>query len=140
MASRQDHRNIGIKVTPPAATCKDKNCAFHGEIKVRGKTFEATVVKTLMQKTAVVTWERKRFVPKFERYEKAMTKLKVHNPTCINAVKGEKVMIAETRPLSKTKHFVIIQKVGQDFAFQQKEESKDEAAQKKKKIQSEDTE
>ncbi len=123
---KQDHKDIGIKVAPPGKVCTDPNCPFHGTLKIRGKTFVATVVKSLMQKTAVVTWERRRFVQKFERYEKVRTKIKVHNPPCISAEKGETVKIAETRPISKTKHFTIIEKVGEDFAYKQKEESKDE--------------
>ena len=131
--AKQTHKDIGIKVAPPLKGCDDSNCPFHGNLKVRGKTFTGTVVKSLMQKTAVVTWERKRFVPKYERYERIMTKIKVHNPVCISAEKGEKVRIAETRPLSKTKHFVIIEKVGEDFAYKHKEESKDEIEKTKSK-------
>ena len=33
----------------------------------------------------------------------------VHNPTCIGAGVGDRVKIMECRPLSKTKHFCIIE-------------------------------
>jgi len=128
---KKNHKNIGIKVNAPEKTCTDKNCPFHGEIKLRGKSFVGTVTRAAMQKTAVIEWEIRRFVPKFERYEKAKTKIKVHNPTCISAEKGEKVRIAETRSLSKTKNFVIIEKIGEDFEYKQKEESKDDIEKKK---------
>jgi small subunit ribosomal protein S17 len=32
-----------------------------------------------------------------------------HNPPCINAKEGDVVKIAECRPLSKTKKFVVIE-------------------------------
>jgi small subunit ribosomal protein S17 len=124
------NKNIGIEVTAPKGKCEDANCAFHGTVKVRGKSFVGTIVKSLMQKTAVVSWERRRYVPKYERYEKVRTRIKVHNPGCISAEKGDKVKIMETRPLSKTKHFIIIEKLGEDFAFQQKEERQEDEEEK----------
>lgn len=130
---KQNHKNIGVKVTPPKKTCNDKNCPFHGEIKLRGKSFVGTIVKAAMQKTAVVIWTKKRYVPKYERNENARIKIKVHNPPCIAAEKGDKVRIRETRPLSKTKNFVIIEKMGEDFIYKQKEESKDNLVKEKEK-------
>jgi small subunit ribosomal protein S17 len=35
-----------------------------------------------------------------------------HNPPCIAAVTGDKVTIAECRPLSKEVNFVVVEKVG----------------------------
>jgi len=54
---------------------------------------------------------RRHFIPKYERYSKRRTKLLVHNPDCLNAQVGDVVKIMETRPLSKTKHFVVIGKM-----------------------------
>jgi len=95
----------------PERTCSDQDCPFHGTLSVHGKTFIGTVIKGKMQKTAVVEWTTYRKVQKYERYEKKRTRIKAHNPSCITAVQGEKVRIAETRPLSKTKHFVIIERI-----------------------------
>ncbi|MCF7866552.1 30S ribosomal protein S17, partial [Candidatus Woesearchaeota archaeon] len=55
-----------------------------------------------------VEWERRKYIPKYERYEKRRTKVKAHNPEEIDAKVGDKVIIAETRPISKTKNFVVI--------------------------------
>ena len=39
-------RNIGITVSAPAKECNDPNCAFHGSLPVRGKSFDGIVVET----------------------------------------------------------------------------------------------
>ena len=75
---------------------------------IRGRVFVGTVISAKMQKTVTVEWERKHYLKKYERYEKRRTKLKAHNPMCINAKEGDRVVIAECRPLSKTKKFIII--------------------------------
>ena len=103
-------KNIGIEVdNPPKEICNDPLCPYHGKLKIRNKVFEGVVVSDKMDKTVTVMWERLYRLKKYERYEKRLTKLKAHNPPCINAKDGDYVRIAETRPLSKTKHFVVIE-------------------------------
>lgn len=102
---------IGIEVKAPKNKCEDKNCPFHGKLKVRLKNLVGKITSTNMQRTVKFEIERKHFIPKYSRYEKRRTVLKVHNPDCINAKLGDTVRIAECRPLSKTKHFVIIEKL-----------------------------
>jgi len=74
----------------------------------RGKIFTGKVVSDKMSRTVVVQWERRHFVPKYQRYEKRRTKVKAHNPKELNAKLGDIVTIAETRPISKTKNFVVV--------------------------------
>ncbi|RLF76193.1 30S ribosomal protein S17, partial [Thermococci archaeon] len=45
---------------------------------------------------------------KYERYELRRSRIHAYNPECIDAKAGDKVLIAETRPLSKTKNFVVV--------------------------------
>ena len=78
-------------------------------ISVRGKSFVGTVVSAKMHRTVVVEWERRVLIPKYERYEKRKSKVKAHNPDEINAQEGDIVKIEETRPLSKTKNFIVTQ-------------------------------
>ncbi len=85
-----------------------------------------------MQNTATIEWERRRYIPKYERYLKLKTKVKVHNPACINAKKGDIVKITECKPLSKTKNFVIVSKVGEEALFAEREASMEQAKVKKK--------
>lgn len=74
---------------------------------IRGRTFTGKVVSAKMHNTVVVQWERRVLIPKYERYEKRKSKVNAHNPETINAKEGDMVEIQETRPLSKTKHFVV---------------------------------
>tara|TARA_Y100000310_G_scaffold244040_1_gene248714 strand:- start:991 stop:1290 length:300 start_codon:yes stop_codon:yes gene_type:complete len=88
--------------------CKDKHCSVHGHISTRGRSFRGKVIKTNAHATAVIEWFRPYYLPKFERYEKRRTRISVHNPKCMDARAGEWVQVKETRPISKTKHFVIV--------------------------------
>jgi small subunit ribosomal protein S17 len=108
-------KNIGIKVNnAPEQKCNDKKCPFHGSIKLRGRTFVGEVKKKDLGRTATVEWSRVAYLPKYERSEVRKTKIHVHNPQCINAQINDKVKIVETRPLSKTKHFVIVEIIGKE--------------------------
>ncbi len=80
-------------------------------ISLRGRTFIGTVVSAKAQKTATIQWERRINVPKYERYEKRRSKIQAHNPPSIAAKEGDLVKVMETRPLSKTKNFIIIEKI-----------------------------
>lgn len=83
-------------------------------ISVRGRVFTGTVLSNAMQKTAVVEWQRIRPIKKYERYEIRRTKIKAHNPESINAQVGDKVRVGETRKLSKTKSFIIMEVLSKD--------------------------
>ena len=61
-----------------------------------------------MAKTVIVEWPRIIRLKKYKRYMKKRTKVKAHNPPCINAKIGDMVVIMECRPLSKTKKFSVI--------------------------------
>ncbi|RLF53021.1 MAG: 30S ribosomal protein S17 [Thermoplasmata archaeon] len=103
-------RDIGIDVKPPEKECDDEKCPWHGHLKVRGVIIRGKVVSTAMQRTVVVERERLHYVPKYERYEKRTSRYKAHLPPCIEVKKGDEVIIMECRPLSKTKHFVVVSK------------------------------
>ncbi len=102
-------RDIGLDVTPPKEACDDPKCPFHGKLPVRGQVFDGVVISDEMTDTVVVLREFEKKVPKYERYEKRRSKVHAHNPPCINAKEGDVVKIAECRPLSKTKSFVVVE-------------------------------
>ena len=106
-------RNIGFGVTPPEHEPAeyDAHCPFFGMASTRGRILSGTVVGAKMSRTVTVIVNRRHFLPKFERYEKRRTKLLVHNPPSVNAQVGDTVRIVETRPISKTKHFVVIERI-----------------------------
>lgn len=102
--------NIGIDIKAPKDTCTDNHCPFHKKMAVRGRIFNGVIVSRDANKTAIIEWARAYYLRKYERYEKRKTRLKVHNPPCINASINDSVQVIECRPISKTKKFVIISK------------------------------
>lgn len=97
------------------------------KLKTHGRTFTGVVISAKMDKTVTVEWARKEFVKKYERSLKKRSRVKAHNPEKINAVNGDIVKIKETRPISKTKHFVIIEKVGKEKLFTEKQRLMEES-------------
>ncbi len=125
--NKQGAKQIGIKVSFPKEKCDDMNCPFHGKISLRGKVFTGVVQKDKMQKSVVVSWERRKFNKKYERYEKRKTAIKAHNPPCVNAKEGDIVKIMECRPISKMISSVIVEVVDKDKQFYSKVEGKEES-------------
>ena len=100
------------KVEIAEAKCEDKNCPFHGKLKVRGRVFEGIVIKKF-HKRVVIELERMTYVRKYERFAKSKTKIHARLPECfekeINI--GDSIKVQECRPLSKIIHFVVIKKI-----------------------------
>ena len=76
---------------------------------VRGNVFRGKIVKHKSPKTAVVEREIVSYVPKYERYAKKRAKLSVHVPEEMKVNVGDEVKIGETRKISKTKNFIIME-------------------------------
>ena len=102
-------KNIGIKVDPPNKECDDKKCPFHGRLRLNGRIFIGKISKVDLNRSATVEFMHFYYLSKYERYEKRISRIKVHNPPCINAKILDKVRIVETRKISKTKNFVIVE-------------------------------
>ena len=76
--------------------------------KTTRKTVMGLVVRNKMDKTVVVQVERKFTHPKFKKVVKSTRKLSVHderNECCL----GDFISIRETRPLSKTKRWRLVE-------------------------------
>ncbi len=97
-----------IDYSPKSVCSGDPNCPFHGTLSIRGKTFNGIVTSDSMRRTVKVEWENLVKDPKYSRYYKNRSRVSAHNPDCIKAKKGDRVLIAECRPISKTKHFVVV--------------------------------
>ena len=80
--------------------------------KRKSKILRGEVVSDRMQKTAVVLVERYKKARKYGKYIKVSKRLKAHDAGNEYKV-GDKVIIQETRPLSKEKRWKIIGKVQQ---------------------------
>lgn len=75
------------------------------------RTGEGIVVSDAMQKTRVVEIERVFRHPRYQRVIRRSKKVKVHDEANESRV-GDRVMIEETRPLSKDKRWRIRQILG----------------------------
>jgi len=91
-------------------TCTDKNCPFHGNLKIKKRTLTGIVDSARMRRTVSVKREFRVLLKKYERYTKRYSSIKAHNPDCIEAKENDTVTVAECRPISKSKHFVVIKK------------------------------
>ena len=111
MANKKEARNIGLNVKPPKETCSDVNCPFHGSLSIRGQVITGEVSSDKMQGSILVKKEFRHHVPKYDRYETRTSIYPAHCPPCLKIAVGDKVRIAECRPLSKTISFVAIEKL-----------------------------
>jgi len=102
---------MSLTFKKPKKTCNDRNCSFHGDLPVRGRVLEGSVVSAKMDKTVIVKRDYLHYVPKFIRYERRHSHIPSHNPPCIDAEEGDRVIIAECRPVSKTVSFVVVEKL-----------------------------
>mgnify|MGYP003942505479 CR=1 FL=1 len=98
-----------MSLKQPDTECNDKRCPFHGELAVRGRTLEGTVVSTRMQKSVVIQMSYTQFDKKYDRYARMSSRITAHSTPCLPVKVGDTVRIAECRPLSKTKNFVVVE-------------------------------
>ncbi len=92
--------------------CNDKDCPIHGNLKIRGRTFEGTIIKK-HPKRLTIEFEKMTYVRKYERYYKSKIKVHARLPLCKEKEVqiGDLIQIRECRPLSKIIHFVYIKKI-----------------------------
>jgi len=100
-----------LTLKKPKKSCNDKNCPFHGSLHIRGRVLDGVVISAKMDKTVVVRRDYQLYVPKFKRYERRHSHISAHHPPCLSIREGERVRIAECRPLSKTVSFVVVEKL-----------------------------
>jgi small subunit ribosomal protein S17 len=74
-----------------------------------GKVLSGKIVSTKMKDTVVVVVERYTKHPKYGKFLKRQKKFKVHDAGNKHK-EGEVVEIVETRPISKDKRFIILEK------------------------------
>ena len=71
------------------------------------RTLKGIVVSDKMTDTCVVSVTRFVKHPKYKKYYKVSKKYKAHDKGNTKKI-GDKVEMKETRPISKTKHFIVI--------------------------------
>jgi small subunit ribosomal protein S17 len=102
---------VSLTAKKPKRTCDDVNCPFHGVLALRGHSLEGIVISNKMENTIIVRRDYLNYVPKFKRYERRRSNVAAHNPPCLEIKVGDKVRLAECRPISKTVAFVVIEKL-----------------------------
>jgi small subunit ribosomal protein S17 len=71
------------------------------------KTISGVVVSTKMKDTVVVEVESYKKHPKYEKFLKKTRKFSVHDEGN-SSKEGDKVLIREVKPISKTKKFTLV--------------------------------
>ena len=76
----------------------------------KSKTLRGIVISDKMIKTVVVKVDEYKKHPRYNRFYRLNKKYKVHDEKG-EFHTGDKVVIKETRPISKDKHFMIVKKI-----------------------------
>ena len=76
---------------------------------LRGREFVGVVIKDSGNKTVTIESPRLIYLSKYERYEKRKSRIKVHVPSGKKLNLGDKIRVVETRPISKTKNFILVE-------------------------------
>lgn len=90
----------------------EKQTKEHQPLRVRGAVVEGTVVSTRPKKTAIIQIAYVKKDTKYERLEKRRSRLAIHVPDGMTVSVGQKVRAGETRKISKTKSFVLLEVLG----------------------------
>ena len=94
------------------------------------RKLEGKIVSDKMTKTVIVAVEHSRRHPRYLKYFKITKRLKAHDEKG-EFHTGDKVIIQETRPISKDKRWVVIEKVAENIntkesKVEKKEEGEDD--------------
>jgi len=92
--------------------CTDKQCPFHGYLRLRGRSFKGYVVSKFPRRVAI-EFERIIYIRKYERQMKKKTKIHARLPDCMkqDIELGDYIEVRECRPLSKIIHFCVFKKI-----------------------------
>jgi small subunit ribosomal protein S17 len=77
---------------------------------IHGKIFTGKVVSAKTPKTIIVAVSSTYQHPLYKKAIRTTRRFSVHNESLTVAV-GDTVRIQETKPISKTKHFIVIEKM-----------------------------
>ncbi|MGH3785356.1 MAG: 30S ribosomal protein S17 [Pseudonocardiaceae bacterium] len=92
----------------PAAQPEGRNLAAQPEGRNKRKVREGYVVSDKMDKTVVVALEDRKKHPLYGKVMRSTTKVKAHDEANVAGI-GDRVLLMETRPLSATKRWRLVQ-------------------------------
>lgn len=106
------YKNVGLGFKTPKEAIEgnyiDKKCPFTGNVSIRGRILTGVVHKAKMNRTIVVRFDYLHYVKKYMRYEKRHSNLSAHISPCFRVREGDKVVVGQCRPLSKTVRFNVL--------------------------------
>ena len=110
------YKKIGLGFKTPKAAIVggyiDKKCPFTSDVTIRGRILSGVVKSTKMKRTIIVRRDYLHYKPKYNRYEKRHSNVPAHCSPCFDVREGDRVVIGECRPLSKTVRFNVIKVEG----------------------------
>ena len=77
---------------------------------MRRKFLDGRVVSAKMMKTVTVERDYQQYDPN-TRYEKRRSRILAQSPPCLEVREGDRVRVAECRPISKEAAFVVVEKL-----------------------------
>lgn len=92
-----------------AEECTDNKCFIHHGLKVRGGRLGGRVVSTKARNTAIIERDITRYYQKYQRRAKERSHIMAHVPGCMKVAAGDMVVLGETRRLSKTKSWTVLE-------------------------------
>mmetsp|Transcript_34477 Transcript_34477/g.55532 ORF Transcript_34477/g.55532 Transcript_34477/m.55532 type:complete len:122 (+) Transcript_34477:2142-2507(+) len=99
---------VDLRIPMSKKILNDKKCPFINALSIRGKVFKGIIRSAKMKSTVVVRVNFLIFLSKYKRFKKKHINIHAHKSNFFRCKKGDKVLIAECKPLSKTvKHCVI---------------------------------
>merc|ERR1711990_117802 len=102
---------LGIKVPLKAKEGRyiDKKCPFVGNVSIRGKLLRGVVHRTFMKNTITIRRDYLHYQKKYRRYEKRHKMISAHCSPAFEVMSGDEVIIGETRPLTKTVRYNVLE-------------------------------
>ena len=66
------------------------------------------VKSTKMKRTIIIRMDYLHYIRKYQRYEKRHTNIAAHVSPCFRVKEGDKVVVGQCRPISKTVRFNVL--------------------------------
>ena len=111
-AGTRYYKNIGLGFKTPKEAIEgnyiDKKCPFTGNVSIRGRILSGVVKSTKMNRTIILRMDYLHFIKKYQRYEKRHSNIAAHISPAFRCKEGDKVVVGQCRPLSKTVRFNVL--------------------------------
>ena len=126
--TKQLKEKVNTKEKPLDNICTDKFCPVHGKekLRTRGRSFQGEVIRKFNDKVTI-SFERMIYISKYEGYERRTTKIHSRLPPCMaDSIEiGDRIQVAETRPISKMIHTVVVKVISKKENSEKLNKSKD---------------